>query len=157
MLSYIRRLGASMLYSRRTNSVQDACWDKINSHCHFSDVAADLEETQCTPPLFVYRDSKYYFPTYESNRKIDLVVGASRDFLRMMAVTTQLCALSQYYPNSNWDSAKDAAYAIVKDLKQVMPDHEQALVRSRAREVFIRVAETYRESLCIYLLCRGLK
>lgn len=85
------------------------------------------------------------------------MVEALRDFLRMMAVTTQLCALSLYHPNNNCDQAKDAVYAIVKDLKQVMPDCEQAPVRSRAHEIFIQVAETYKESLCIYLLCRGLK
>ena len=112
---------------------------------------------QCYPLFFEYQDGQCSFSTYERNCEIDLVVGASREFLRMMAVTTQLCALSRYHPNTDWDSVKDAAYATVKDLKQVVPDCEQAPVKNRAREVLVRVAETYKESLCIYLLCRGLK
>ena len=75
----------------------------------------------------------------------------------MMAITTQLCALSQYKPDPKWDVAKEAAYQYVVNLKQVMPECSQVPADGRLHQIFMQVAETYKESLCIYILCRGLK
>ena len=146
------------LLSNKTTSPKDACCDKISSHYWFSSITAKLEDIAPHDYLIKFKNGIFCidFVGYNSmfrdeiNRDIDCAVGVSHQYLRLLALVTQLCCLKE---RMDVTGAFVTVQESLNGIQQVLPSNIPVGERAKYGDT----ARAYEESLHIVILCRGLK
>ena len=150
----LRTMGNTILqdYSKRNDLL-----DKLDSYWVFSEVTAELPQRKYFIRLFDFAVSEEIPTASTEDTRINPVIGASRQLLRMMTAITQICAFMRYDPEIGVESIRKSAYKRIKDLDQILPEIEELPVGSKEHTLLLDIADTYKEGLLIYCLCRAFK
>ena len=150
----LRTMGNAILqdYSKR-----NALSDKLDSYWVFSEVTAELPKHQYLIRLFDFVTSKEVPIVSTEDTWINPLIGVSRQLLKLTTVITQICALMRYHPDIKVKSIRKSTYERIKDFCQVLPEIEELPVGSEEHALLLNIANTYKEGLLIYCLCRAFK